>query len=93
MTEAKKVAISVVSGVLGIAALFALVVMLVGKGDEPVLRPQPILAQQPRPVPPKPAPVQVQGQPLLAEQTQTDPGAVTSAERTAQVRSGAAPSP
>jgi hypothetical protein len=34
--EAKKVAIGVVSGVLGIAVLFALILMIVGKGDEPV---------------------------------------------------------
>src|SRR5271157_63144 len=66
MSEAKKVAIGVVSGVLDIAVLFALILMIVGKRDEPARRPQPILAQQPKPVPPKPA--QVQPEPLLAEQ-------------------------
>jgi|SRR5271166_2288134 len=58
MSEAKKVTIGVVSGVLSIAVLFALVLMIVGKGDEPAPHPQVILAQQPKPVPPKPAPVQ-----------------------------------
>jgi hypothetical protein len=87
MSEAKKVAIGVVSGVLGIAALFPLILMIVGKGDEPAPRPQPILAQQPKPVPPKPAPVQVQPQALLAEQPQTEPTVVSSAEHTTQLRS------
>jgi hypothetical protein len=76
MSEAKKVAIGVVGGVLGIAVLFTLVLMIVGKGDEPVPRPQPIVAQQPKPVPSKLAPVQVQPQPLLAEKPQTEAGAV-----------------
>ena len=58
MSEAKKVTIGVVSGVLSIAVLFALILMIVCKGDEPTPRPQPILARQPKPVPPKPAPVQ-----------------------------------
>ena len=66
MSEAKKVTIGVVSGVLSIAVLFALILMIVGKGDEPAPSPQPIVAQQPKPVPPKPAPVQPQ--PVLAEQ-------------------------
>ncbi len=82
MSEAKKVAISVVSEVLGIAALFALVLMIVGKGDEPAPRPQLTLAQQPKPVPPKPAPVQPQ--PLLAQQPLTEPTAVSSTGRTTQ---------
>ena len=34
MSEAKKVAIGVVGGILGIAALFSLVLMIVGKGEE-----------------------------------------------------------
>jgi|SRR5271157_2597409 len=84
MSEAKKVAIGVVSGVLDIAVLFALILMIVGKGDEPAPRPQPILAQQPKPVPPKLAPVQVQPQALLAEQPLTDPRAVSSAVSTKQ---------
>ena len=86
MSEAKKVAIGVVSGVLGIAILFALILMIVGKGDEPTSRPQPILAQQPEPVAPQSPPVQVQPQPLLAEQPQTEPRAVSSAGRTTQER-------
>jgi hypothetical protein len=45
MSEAKKVAIGVVSGVLGIAVLFALILMIVGKVDEPAPRLQPIVAQ------------------------------------------------
>ncbi len=92
MSEAKKVAISVVSGVLGIAVLFALILMIVGNGDEPAPRPQLTLAQQPKPVPPKPAPVQVQPQALLAEKPQTEAGAVSSAEHTTQMRSGASSS-
>lgn len=44
MSEAKKVAIGVVTGVLGIAVQFALILMIVGKGDEPAARPQPNLA-------------------------------------------------
>ena len=92
MSEAKKIIIGVLGGVLGIAVLFTLVLMLVGKGDEPVSLPQPILAQQPKPVPPKPAPVQVQPQPLLAEQPPTEPRTVNSAERIGQVRSEASPS-
>ena len=44
MSEAKKVAIGVVSGVLGIAVLFALILMIVGKVDEPAPRLQPIVA-------------------------------------------------
>ena len=44
MGEAKKVAIGVVSGVLGVAVLFALILMIVGKGDEPAPRPQLTLA-------------------------------------------------
>ncbi len=66
MSEAKKITIGVLGGVQGIAAFFALVMMLVGKGDGPVIRPQPILEQQTEPVPP--APARVQPQPLLAEQ-------------------------
>ena len=85
MSEAKKVTIGVVSGVLGIAVLFALISMIVGKGDEPTPCPQPIV-QQSKPVPPKPAPVQVQPQALLAEQPQTEPTAVSSAEHTTQLR-------
>ncbi len=92
MSEAKKVAIGVVSGVLGIALLFALILMIVGKGDEPAPRPQPILAQQSKPVTPKPAPVQAQLQPLLAEKPQTEAGAISSAEHATQVRSGASSS-
>jgi hypothetical protein len=56
MSEAKKIAIGVLGGISGIAALFALVLMLVGKGDEPVSRPQPLLTQV-EPKPPVPAPV------------------------------------
>jgi hypothetical protein len=59
--------------------------MLVGKGDGPIIRPQPILEQQPEPVPP--APARVQPQPLLAEQLPTEPRTVSSAERITQVRS------
>jgi len=92
MSEPKKIIIGVLGSVLGIATLFAVAVMLVGKGDEPVSRPQPILAQQPKPVPPKPAPVQVQPQPLLAEQPPTQPRTVSSAERITQVRSEASAS-
>ena len=92
MSEAKKVAIGVLGGVLGIAVLFTLVLLLVGKGDEPVSRPQPILAQEPKLVPPKPAPVSVQPQPLLAEQPPTEPRTINSAERIGQVRSEASPS-
>ena len=44
MSEAKKVATGVMSGVLGIAVLFALILMIVGKGDEPAPRPQLTLA-------------------------------------------------
>ncbi len=77
MSEAKKVAIGVVGGILGISAFFALVLMIVGKGDEPPHHPQPIVAEQPKPIPPKPA--QVQPQPLLAEQPQPEPRAVSSA--------------
>jgi len=92
MSEAKKVAIGVVSGVLGIAVVFALILMIVGKGDEPDPRPEPILAQQSKPVPPKPAPVQVQPQALLAEQPLTEPRAVSSAGRTTQGRGKASTS-
>ena len=87
MSEAKKVAIGVVSGVLGIAVLFALILMIVGKVDEPAPRLQPIVAQQPTPVPPKPAPVQVQPQALLAQQPLTEPTAVSSAEEQKRGRS------
>ncbi len=73
MSEAKKNIIGVLGGVVGTAVLFTLVLMLAGKGDEPVSRPQPILAQQPKPVPPKPAPIQAQPQPLLAEEPPADP--------------------
>ena len=90
MSEAKKITIGVLGGVLGIATFFALVMMLVGKGDEPVIRPQPILAQQPKPVPP--APARVQPQPLLVEQLPTEPRAVSSSGHTTQVRSEASPS-
>ena len=93
MSEAKKITIGVLGGVLGIAVLFTLVLMLVGKGDELVSRPQPILSQQPKPVPPKLAPVQVQPQPLLAEQPPAQPRTVSSAERIAQVRREASPKP
>jgi hypothetical protein len=92
MSEAKKITIGVLGGVLGIAAFFALVMMLVGKGDEPAPRPQPILAQQPKPVPPKLAPVQVQPQPLLGAQPPTERKTVSSAERITQVRSEASAS-
>ena len=44
MSEAKKVAIGVVSVVLSTAVLFALILMIVGKGDEPAPRPQLTLA-------------------------------------------------
>ncbi len=88
MSEAKKIAIGVVSGVLGIAILFALILMIVGKGDEPTFRPQPILAQLPEPVASQSPLVQVQPQPLLAEQPQT----VSSAKHPTQVRSGASSS-
>ncbi len=57
------------SGVLSIAVLFALILMIVGKGDEPAPHPQPIVAQQSKPIPPKPAPVQPQ--PALTEQSLT----------------------
>ena len=79
MSEAKKVAIGVAGGILGISAFFALVLMIVGKGDEPPHHPQPIVAEQPKPIPPKPAQAQVQPQPLLAEQPQLEPRAVSSA--------------
>jgi len=84
MSEAKKVTIGVVSGVLGIAVLFALILMIVGKGDEPDPRPEPIVTQQSKPVSAEPAPVQVQPQALLAEQPLTEPRAVNSAGRTTQ---------
>jgi len=54
MSETKKIIIGVLGGVLGIAILFTLVLMLIGKKDEPVARLQPILAQEPVPVPPDP---------------------------------------
>jgi len=92
MSEPKKIIIGVLGSVLGIATLFAVAVMLVGKGDEPVSRPQPILAQQPKPVPPKPAPVQVQPQPLLAEQPPIPPRTLSSAERIMQAHSEASAS-
>jgi len=44
MSEAKKVAIGVVSVVLSTAVLFALILMIVGKGDQPAPRPQLSLA-------------------------------------------------
>jgi hypothetical protein len=44
MSEAKKVAIGVVSVVLSTAVLFALILMIVGKGDEPAPRLQLTLA-------------------------------------------------
>ena len=84
MSETKKIIIGVLGGVLGIAVLFTLVLMLVGKGDEPVSCLQPILAQEPVPVPPDPAQVQVRSQALLAEKPQTEAGAVSSAGRTTQ---------
>jgi hypothetical protein len=84
MSETKKIIIGVLSGVLGIAVLFTLVMMLVGKGDEPISRLQPILAQEPEAVPPDPAQVQVRSQALLAEKPQTEAGAVSSAGRTTQ---------
>ena len=82
--ESKKVAIGVLSGVLGIAVLLALILMIVGKGDEPAARPQPVVAQQSKPVPPKPAPVEVQPQALLAERSLTEPRAVSTAVSTKQ---------
>jgi len=57
---------------------------LVGKGDEPASRPQPIRAQQPKPVQPNPAPVQVQPQALLAERPLIETKAVSSAVSTKQ---------
>lgn len=60
MNEAKKVAIGVIGGVVSITALFALVLMLVGKGDEPAPRPQPTTAQQLKTIQPTPEPVQPQ---------------------------------
>ena len=72
MSEAKKIAIGVLGGIAGIAALFAIVLMLAGKGDEPPARPQPLLTQvepkPPAPAPVPPAPVIEQPKPLLAEQ-------------------------
>ena len=72
MSEAKKIVIGVLGGIAGIAALFVLVLPLVGKGDEPVSRPQPLLTQvepkPPAPAPVSPAPVIEQPKPLLAEQ-------------------------
>ena len=82
MSETKKIIIGVLGGVLGIAVLFTLVLMLVGKGDESVSCLQPILAQEPMPVPPDPTQVQVRSQALLAEKPQTEAGAVSSAGRT-----------
>ena len=82
--ESKKVAIGVLSGVLGIAVLLALILMIVGKGNEPAARPQPVVAQQSKPVPPKPAPVEVQPQALLAERSLTEPRAVSTAVSTKQ---------
>lgn len=67
MSEAKKIIIGFVGGVVGIAVPFTLAWMLAAKGDEPVSRPQPIPAQQSKPVPAKPALVQVHPQPLLAD--------------------------
>ena len=84
MSETKKIIIGVLGGVLGIAVLFTLVLMLVGKGDESVSCLQPILAQEPVPVPPDPAQVQVRSQALLAEKPQTEAGAVSSTRRTTQ---------
>jgi hypothetical protein len=45
MSEAKRITVGVLGGALGIAVLFALVLINVGKGDEPDSRSQPILAQ------------------------------------------------
>ncbi len=84
MPEGAKVAIGVLSGVLGIAVLLALILMIVGKGDEPAARPQPVVAQQSKPVPPKPAPVEIQPQALLAERSLTEPRAVSTAVSTKQ---------
>jgi hypothetical protein len=50
MTEARKISIGVLGGVLGIAILFAIAVMVVGKGDEPISYPEPIPAQPVRPL-------------------------------------------
>ena len=77
MSEAKKVAIGVVSGVLGIAVLFALILMIVGKVDEPAPRLQPIV-EQPHAGSAETASVQVQPQALLAQQPLTEPTAVSS---------------
>jgi hypothetical protein len=71
MSETKKITIGVLGGISGIAALFAIVLMLAGKGDEPAPRRQLLLAEAkakpPAPAtapapPPKPA-----EKPLLAE--------------------------
>jgi hypothetical protein len=82
MSEAKKITLGVLGGVLGIAALFALALLLAGKGDEPT--PEPNLAQEPqqqvRPVPLKPAPTPAQSVPepksLPAEHLLTPPKTV-----------------
>ena len=76
MTEPKKIIMGVLGGITGIAILFAIVLLLVGKGDEPISYPQPILAQQPKPTTPQSAPIPVQPvqpQPLLTERPLTPP--------------------
>jgi hypothetical protein len=47
MSEAKRIGIGVLGGVLGIVVLFTLVLMLVGKGDESTVRPQGIASLSP----------------------------------------------
>jgi hypothetical protein len=93
MSEAKKIAIGVLGGISGIAALFALVLMLAGKGDEPAARPVPLPAQAQAkppvsaPAPPLPAEATEQPQPLLAEQSPSPaPGAQPEAAPAAQAR-------
>jgi hypothetical protein len=74
MSEAKKVAIGVVSGVLGIAVLFALILMIVGKGDEPATRPQSIVEYSipPKEIDVKPAADPVQSELALQEAKKTN---------------------
>ncbi len=93
MSEAKKIAIGVLGGISGIAALFALVLMLAGKGDEPAARPEPLLARVEAkppvsaPAPALPAEAAEQPQPLLAEQPPA-PAASAQPEATPAVLAG-----
>jgi hypothetical protein len=50
MSESRKVAIGVAGGILGIAAMFTLILLLVGKGEQPTTPPQSLLADPAKPV-------------------------------------------